>query len=1728
MFGASQTPFGSSGGGGFGQSANATPAFGTPAPTGFGQAPAPGGFGGNTFGAPAPAPGGFGGGGFGAAPAPGGFGAAPAPAFGAAPAPSAGFGAPSQGFGAPASSPFGAPAPASGGLFGSSPAPATGGLFGSSPAPAPGGFGAAPAPGGFGGFGVSSAPAFGAPAPAPGMFGSAPAPATSGLFGSAPAPAPGGFGGAMGGFGGMGASTTTGFGAPAPATGGLFGAPSPAAPVGGGFGASPGAAAGGGGTKIAPFQPTTRQDGTNQITLHSISAMQQYTNKSFEELRFEDYSQGNKGMGAVQAGGFGAPSGFGAPAPAPSGGLFGAPAAPAAGGFGAAPAPATGFGGFGAPAPAPGMFGAPAAAPAFGSPAPAPSAFGAPAFGAAPASAYGATPPATGGLFGAPAPAPATGGLFGAPSPAPATGGLFGAPATAPAPAFGAAPAPSGGLFGAPAPAPGGLFGAPAPAFGAAPAPAFGGFGAAPAPSTGLFGAPPAPAPATGGLFGAAPAPSMFGAPAPATGGLFGAPAAAPPPYAQPQVAAHYAAPPLGAVMPPAANEIMASQLAALDSKRKEMEQNDNFRNKPSESSSVTAISLSERESRRNMIGPATPARISSYRASPMSNAKLRPRGFASPPSDTTLTNIPQSLSKLGAGRRPMAAPETVAASSSTRLIIAPSPRPKLKLTLGGGEKKTVKIAASRNTNGGLGLGSVQNMDSPQGVSTPKATSINGSSNTPQNGGLNRAQQYYQQIIDSPDNAAGTNGSKQTGVPTLSKEGYTCRPSIATLQAMNPADLAAVSNFSVTRKGVGNVSWEGAVDVRGANLDRIIAIEPKSVSIYSEEEEEGRKPEVGTKLNRSAVLTLENVFPPDPSAPEKFVKKVTRQTMKMDAELISYDPSSGEWILRVQHFSRYALDDDSDDDDEDIENKKPGTPELQENSRKGKVDFSLGEREGRSPVSRKDGMKKMGRQDTPYKMKGMFDVEEEDGNNDVMMKTNDVMIESSVMDEAETAFTQMQMSLEAENVVIAVKKKIAKDTALFPEEGIPVTEDTSGNRRYIPDLEDLRAAASMPSFSSRLAKSKSISTSKSSSTDFGLRMGRSFRVGWSPNGSLFSVGNNGVLTRLKPKLEKIDVARELKLLETHRSYVKKTKVKDKCPLLSLSSKTAGTNPIKDTLESYSAAVKDRGGGVCSISDSAYSLLQVLHESKTVKSSNNIQTITFGTANKPADDIIDDQCLLSITRWFINSCREEVGNEIFQARARQQKYKALLSAVSGGDLSTAAKIAEEENLLQLSILLASGPEGRKDVFQEIMAWRKAGNTRSIPNELSRTYRLIAGDLGMEEDVYKQSSKGSTTFDWRRRMVMKLMFSKPEKACKSLSSAIAQYEADVSKGLAPFPSSHYCNNDVESTLFRLLRLGTGTQMANTGLSLSNVVDPLGYTDDPNNFSLSFHLTSCITSIYASPSLSPEEEHTLLDGYAFQLQSLGLWEWAVYVFLCVLSDTTHATSMWRIERAKSLVLQNYFDDDNVNAKKRQFLEKLGLPSAWFEEASCYRSFTTGDTFGYIAHSLSLDPEKATKVLERTLVPNILFINRERRDYILQLFEDLSSKTEHQSLVSAVSTFFAICEDIEDLERCSQAEIEESVPDLMETCEEIQEIFSSYKAREEKLANNGLGMVPENYLVPLGCFLAEALHQTSHFKLQLLALKEGMGVSNTASQMLKLLRSQGPSDYSIGNRENVCRWLM
>eukprot|EP00978_Attheya_sp_CCMP212_P011334 scaffold27975_cov43-Attheya_sp.AAC.1 len=730
-----------------------------------------------------------------------------------------------------------------------------------------------------GGFGAAPTPAFGTPAPAAGGFGG---------FGAA-APAP-----AQGGFGGFGAAPTPG----------LFGgAPAAAAPAGGLFGAAPAPAPAGGlfgSTAPAPAQGSL----------------------------------------------------FGAPAPAAAGGLFGSPA----------PAPAGGLFGAPQPAAAPGLFGAPAAQPAGGG------LFGAPA-----------TAPAQGGLFGAPAaPAPA-GGLFGAPAP---VGGMFGAPA---APAggsfFGAgaptAPAP-GGLFGAPAPVQGGgLFGAPAPQPGGG---LFGATPAAPVPSAyGAMmpgGAPmmhmnpntSAP-PSTDALLsqqlaalenqkkelaslefwrgsspgGSSVIPTSLSEQQNATKNnsldSFWARSGKSPATSGRSRAIHG-----GGGMPPYAisSASMSLYQAAPRSAAKIAPRGFGSSSATKPRTPSTGLGMG-----RNMGPPSPILSPDSFLGSSTKKLVIKPGALTPKPKmRLLLTNHSNNESSS----TPAAATTNNGGSASMDQRIR-QPSPSMVDTT------SSALTSSASPNGFTSPSplatTTNNGNAPSPVQTPKshdgtqtlASKHESSTKTPSTTGNSNstyAYEFYRQVVGSPENGTtespavtkNRNGSSASismgegdskSVPKLTKGGYSLTPSLDKLREMSEADLAAVSGFVVMREGYGSVAWDGAVDVRGIDLDAVVTIEARDVAVYDAAELSGTKPPVGSKLNRPAVLTMYNIFPKEgPSAPteakEKLKRKITRATTKMGAEFLSFDFDTGVWKFRVAHFSRYKLD-DSDDEEEEEEDR---------------------------------------------------------------------------------------------------------------------------------------------------------------------------------------------------------------------------------------------------------------------------------------------------------------------------------------------------------------------------------------------------------------------------------------------------------------------------------------------------------------------------------------------------------------------------------------------------------------------------------------------------------------------------------------------------------------------------------------------------------------------------------------------------------------------------------------
>lgn len=767
-----------------------------------------------------------------------------------------------------------------------------------------------PAASGFGGlsggFGQPAAatPAFGAGS---GMFGAA-APASGGMFGQQTT---------QSAFGQPQQQPSTGFsfGQPAaqPAAGGMFGAPA-ATPA---FGTTPAFGA------AQPFSATPAFG----------------TPAGFGQPAAATSAFGGLGGGF---GGFGQPAaaaatGFGAPAAAPAFGAFGAPAAKSAFGSFAFGSPTT------QPA-AGGMFGAPAAAPAFGAPA-ATNAFGAPAaalnFGAAPA--FGA---ATSG-FGD---ASRLGGLGGFSTAAP-TG--FGAAA---APAFSAAPtATTGGMFGSL-----GAFGQ-APAASPAAFGGFGGFGATAAakPFSLGFSAAPAAASSWGMSAGA------FGAPA-AQFGAFGAPVAG-----QQATVQQVQLTPMEQKM-----ELLRTKNQKLDIQLKD---DRIYTSRGPDTASLYSTttfsvprSLPSYQHTSRSTAKIVPRGV-------ISSATMTMTGLQRPLSSVL------SAASSGGATADMMSPEKLLGRSAKRLIIVSSgfnnSDPTIDLPLPSYQQKQAVRALQnvteeavsppralmlnahrdrdqRRPSGGYNGGDVTgltpsnnrspftptNGDMGSGPSSPR-TPVSGSDvsgsiqDRPSKAatGQRMATPYLrgEREMESLDNSVNSNSkhdSESSSMtfdapmpPTLLRPGYITAPSMAVLKKMTKKELSHVRNFAVYRPNIGKIEWEGDTDVRGLDLDLIVNIEKRGVEVYDSEEAELIKPAVGQGLNKPAIVYLDNIFPPDDASELKksqFLSKLKKICLKSGSEFMDYDAEHGQWSFRVEHFSRYGLD-DSDDEEEPVIRRLP-------------------------------------------------------------------------------------------------------------------------------------------------------------------------------------------------------------------------------------------------------------------------------------------------------------------------------------------------------------------------------------------------------------------------------------------------------------------------------------------------------------------------------------------------------------------------------------------------------------------------------------------------------------------------------------------------------------------------------------------------------------------------------------------------------------------------------------
>lgn len=143
-------------------------------------------------------------------------------------------------------------------------------------------------------------------------------------------------------------------------------------------------------------------------------------------------------------------------------------------------------------------------------------------------------------------------------------------------------------------------------------------------------------------------------------------------------------------------------------------------------------------------------------------------------------------------------------------------------------------------------------------------------------------------------------------VPMCERPEYSTIPSMDKLRQMSEEELAQVQDFTVYRDIVGEVRWEGAVDVRGLNLDEIVSIEAGTVTIYPSND---KVPVPGEELNKPAVVKMHGIWKKkggivqkDARSVAKMVKNLKHHCDREGLQFLGYDVTTGTWSFRATRF----------------------------------------------------------------------------------------------------------------------------------------------------------------------------------------------------------------------------------------------------------------------------------------------------------------------------------------------------------------------------------------------------------------------------------------------------------------------------------------------------------------------------------------------------------------------------------------------------------------------------------------------------------------------------------------------------------------------------------------------------------------------------------------------------------------------------------------------------------
>ncbi|WCJ40414.1 Nuclear pore complex protein NUP96 [Euphorbia peplus] len=888
-------------------------------------------------------------------------------------------------------------------------------------------------------------------------------------------------------------------------------------------------------------------------------------------------------------------------------------------------------------------------------------------------------------------------------------------------------------------------------------------------------------------------------------------------------------------------------------------------------------------------------------------------------------------------------------------------------------------------------------------------------------------------------------GERASSLPILRSPDYYIEPNLSDLvvrELLDPGYCSRVQDFTVGRLGYGYVKFIGVTDIRGIDLDRIVKFYRHEIVVY---EDETDKPGVGQGLNKAAEVTLTLQ---KSGIVSNIVKKLKQVTERQGANFVSYDPENAEWKFLVSHFSRFGL---SDDDEEDITMDDATAVEEPIDMNGGKTSDANGETQAElEPNGRMlyhSLPAHLGLD--PVKMKEMrmlmFPAEEEAEDESFSDPSHQKLSSSK-----EIARNPLQNS--NQKMSHRTNMPVVRKTPLALLEYHPGSFDSSSpgtilmaqQKKGFP-LKTTRGEG----FKLDLKHDTPVAGSHSRNiVDAGLFMGRSFRVGWGPNGVLVhsgtAVGSGGSPKLLSSiiNVEKVAIDRVVRdennkpnkdLLEftfdsplnLHKAINRETReVKVGAFKLTLHKIVSDKIMLSDICRSYIDII-ERQLEIPGMSSLArlvlmhqvmiWELIKVLFSERE----NSGQSKSVGSDNE--EDMMEDikegplendhESLPLIRRaefscWLQESVCHRVQEEV-SSLDESSYLEHIFLLLTGRQLDRAVEIAVSRGDVRLACLLSQAGGSmvnRADVARQLDLWRINGlDFRFIEKERTRLYELLSGDI--------HAALNGTSIDWKRFLGLLMWYRQAPHT--SLPTTFQTYQHLLDDGKAPYPLPIYIDEgpvegDLDFTgrhfdLSYYLMLLHANGEAKFSF-LKTMFSAFSSTNDPLDYHMIWHQRAVLE---AAGIFTSNDLHLLDMGLVSQLLCSGQCHWAIYVVLHMPYSEENPHLQATVIRE---ILFQYCETWSSDESQRQFIENLDIPDAWLHEAMAVYFNYQGDLLKALEHFLECANWQKAHLIFIISVAHTLFLSANHSEIwrLATSMEDHKSEIENWDLGAGIYVSF------------------------------------------------------------------------------------------------------------------------